>query len=111
MIVCGPAGEAQDTLALLQRSLYLIGIGRAEDSFRCYCSPHAGWSTRDMIPGNFVPEGAGPRLMEAEWTMDGGLGFGACLGLPANQLSGYDECPESPPPPCTLQSHTAHDQP
>ena len=111
MIVCRPACEAQDTMARLQRSLSQIGIGIAEDSFRCYCSPHAGWSTRDMMPGNFVPEGARPRLVEVEWTMDGGPGFGACLGLPANQSSGYDECPESPPPPCTLQSHTAHDQP
>ena len=59
MIVCSPACEAHDTMARLQRSLSQIGIGIAEDSLRCYCSPHAGWSTRDMIPGNFVPKGLG----------------------------------------------------
>ena len=60
-----------------------------------------------MIPGSFVPKGAGLRLVEAAWTMVGGQGFGACLGLPANQSSGYDECPELPPPPCNPLSPTS----
>ena len=64
-----------------------------------------------MIPGNFVLKGTGQRLAEAEWTMDGGPRFKACLGLPANQSSGYDECLEPPPPPCNLLSPTSHDQP